>query len=153
MILLKNYFVDTTEDIDLISIIHEINRSIRESKITDGLATIVVPSPGGALLVAEPLPEVIEGLKGAIRVFPGEGTEAKNRKKEEFAIWPRVAASMIGKTLAIPFAGGKLVLGAREEVLLVDLETTGRRREFYVQASGEAPQQDEPQRGAAPRRR
>ncbi|MFH0799773.1 MAG: YjbQ family protein [Pseudomonadota bacterium] len=138
MILLKSYFIDTTEEVDVISIIHEINRTIREAGVQDGLMTVAIPAPGGAVTVLEPLPDIVQQFKEAIRVFPGEGMEVRNKRKEDISVSPRVTAAMIGKTLQVPIGGGKLMLGPREEVVLIDIERNGRRREFCVQIMGEA---------------
>ena len=113
MILLKNYFINTTGDVDVESVIHEVNRTIREANAIDEPGH---PGSGG---------------------FPGEGVLTKNRRKEEIDVGPRIAAAMLGKSLHIPLRGGKLVLGAREEPVLIDLEKTGRRREFCVQVIAE----------------
>lgn len=148
MISLKNYFVNTTEDVDVLTVIHEVNRTIKESTIVDGVATIIVPEPGGALAVMEPLPDIVQEFKEALKIFPGEGVETKNRRKEEIDVGPRIAAAMLGRSLQIPVLKGKLVLGAREEPMLIDLEKDGKRREFYVQVMGDPPpqQQKQPQR-------
>lgn len=154
MILLKNYFVNTTEGVDVMSVIHEVNRTIREAAAQEGTVTITVPESGAALTIIEPLPDILGLLKDALKVYPGEGVLTKNRRKEEIDVGPRIAAAMLGKTLSIPLSAGKLVLGAREEPVLIDLEKTGRRREFVVQVAGEgggAQGQQAP--GAAPPRR
>ena len=137
MILLKNYFINTTGDVDVESVIHEVNRTIREANATEGSIIIIVPEAGAALAVIEPLDDIVGLLKDALKVFPGEGVLTKNRRKEEIDVGPRIAAAMLGKSLHIPLSGGKLVLGAREEPVLIDLEKTGRRREFYVQVIAE----------------
>ena len=138
VIFLKNYYVNTTPAIDVLTIIHEVNRSVRDSQVQGGLVTVTVPEPGGAVAMIEPLPEIVEYLKEALKIFPGEGISTKNRRKEEILIAPRVRAAMVGKSLSIPLHRGKLVMGAREEVVLIDLEESARRREFWVQVSGEA---------------
>jgi thiamine phosphate synthase YjbQ (UPF0047 family) len=153
MIFLKNYFVNTSEGVDVISTLHEINRSIRESGIVEGTVNVIVPEAGGGLAVMEPLPDVIEGFKEAVRAFPGDGVETKNRRKEEIDVGPRVAAAMLGRTLAIPLHLGRLCLGHREEPVIVDLERGGRRREFFVQVVGEPPPQAAPAGRAQPQRR
>ena len=140
MILLRNYFVGTTDGIDVKSVIHEINRTLREANAKEGLVTVVVPHPGGALAILEPLPTVVEQFKEAIRLFPGEGMETKTKSKEDVAVAPRVAAAVLGRSLSIPFGDGKLVLGPREEPMLVDLERGGRRREFCVQVMSDSGQ-------------
>lgn len=137
MILLKNFFINTTKEIDVVSIIHEINRTVRETGLADAAVTVSVPAPGGALTVIEPLPDIIEQLKEALLIFPGMGLETKNKRKEDIAVGPRVAAAMIGKTLQLSVSKGKLALAPREEVVLIDLENTARRREFCVQVMGD----------------
>jgi thiamine phosphate synthase YjbQ (UPF0047 family) len=137
MILLKNYFINTTEDVDVISVIHEVNRTIREASATEGVVTITIPESGGAMTIIEPLPEIVGLLKEALKVYPGEGVLTKNKRKEDIDVGPRIAAAMLGKSLSLPLSGGKLVLGAREEPVLIDLEKTGRRREFFVQVVAE----------------
>jgi thiamine phosphate synthase YjbQ (UPF0047 family) len=139
MIFLKNYFITTTEQVDVLSIIHEVRRTVLDSKISDGLVVVCVPEPGGALAILEPLPAIVEQFKEALRIFPGEGVETKNRRKEEISVGPRIVAAMLSRSLQIPLAGGKLVLGHREEPVFIDLERRIARREFYVQVVGDAP--------------
>lgn len=148
MIFLRNYFVNTTTQVDVLSIIHDINRTIRESQINEGLVTVVVPAPGCAVTVIEPLPELVTKLKEALKIFPGEGEATKNRRKEDISIAPRVQAAMMGKAISLPLKDGKLVLGLREELVIIDLEGTAKRREFCVQVVGEsATEKQQQQRG------
>jgi|GEM_PF-1372203 thiamine phosphate synthase YjbQ (UPF0047 family) len=153
MILLKNYFVNTTSSIDVISVLHEVNRTLTESGVTEGLATAVVPEPGGALAIIEPLPDIVDRFKEMVSSFMGEGGQTVSRRKEEIDIGPRVAAAMLGKILHVPVAEGRLVLGKREEPVLIDMEKGGRRREFYVQVMGEGPAAGQPARPMPPPRR
>ncbi len=149
MILLKNYFVNTTEGVDVVTVLHEVNRTIAEAAASEGQVNIMVPESGAALALIHPLPEIVDNLKLALAVYPGEGVLAKTRRKEEIDVGARVASAMLGRSLTIPISGGKLVVGAREEPVLIDLEKGGRRREFYVQVVGEAAgqqQQKQPQR-------
>jgi len=150
MIFLRNYFINTTDKLDVKTIIHEVNGAIREAKATEGLATIVVPAPAGALAVIEPLPDIVKGLKEAIETIMGEGGETKNRRKEEIDVGHRVAAAMIGRTISIPIKDGKLLLGTREEPVLIDMEKKGLRREFYVQVTGGGGGEEAKQAGQIP---
>ena len=137
MIFLKNYFVNTTDQVDVISVLHEVNYTVKDSKIPDGLVTVVVTEPGGAVTILEPLPDIVTQFKEALEIFPGEGIETLSRRKEPIPVAPRIKAAMLGKTVHIPLQDGKLVLGPREEVVLIDFEKGGKRREFYVQVMGE----------------
>ena len=153
MILLKNYFVNTTSAIDVISVLHEVKHTLRKSGVMEGLATAVVPEPGGAMAIIEPLPDIVDRLKEMVSSFLGEGGQTLSRRKEEINIGPRVVAAMLGKFLQMPVAEGRLVLGAHEEPVLIDMERSGRRREFYVQVMGEGPEAGQPGRPMPPPRR
>lgn len=142
---LKSFFLNTTGEIDVLSIIHEVNRAINEDKVVDGMVVITAPDPGAAITVVEPLPEILAQLKGVMQLFPGAKSETKNRRKEEVPIGPRVAAAIIGKSLSLPIRKGKLALGVREEPVLIDFERTARRREFLVYVMGAVPAENKSQ--------
>jgi len=146
MIFLKKCFVNTTKDVDVVPITHDVKYALRDSEADEGLVTVVASSPGAALLVVEPVDEVIAELKEAFKMFPGEGKEATTRRKESVTVGARVRAAMIGKSVSLPFADGKPLIGLREEVVLIDFENTGRRREYAVQVMGEGGG-EEPQGG------
>ena len=137
MIFLKNCFTATTKDVDVISIIHDLRYAVRDSGATEGLATVIVPGPGASVTIIQPLPEVIEELKEALKVFPGEGKEAMTRRKEPVKVGARIKAAMLGKSLSIPFSEGKPLLGAREEIVLIDFESDAKRREYLIQIISE----------------
>ncbi len=153
MILLKNYFLNTTDGVDLLSVIHEVNRTLREAAVPDGVVTLSIPEAGAGLVLLEPLPDILDEFRKALQIFPGQGVETLSRRKEEIDVGPRIAAAMLGRTMSIPFRAGKLLIGAREEPVLIDLEKHGRRREFYVQILGEGGEQPQaPARPGAARR-
>ena len=77
-------------------------------------------------------------MKEALAVYPAEGKKATTRRKEEVDIGARVKAAMLGRSLSLPFKEGKLLLSSREEVMLIDCEATGKRREYAVQVMSEA---------------
>ena len=152
MIFLKKYYVNTTPEVDVLSLIHDIRYAIRDSKATEGLVTVTVPAPAAGVVILEALPELMEQLKTALTIFPGEGIEALTRRKEAVAVGPRIKGAMLGRSLTLPLTHGELVLAPREEVMLVDFETIVQRREFVVQVMSEAPPEAKPAAGAPGRR-
>lgn len=132
MIVLKNYYVNTTKEVDFLPIIHDVRYAIRDANAKDGLVTVIVPNSGAALTIIEPLPEVIEELKVAFEIFAGEGATATDKRKATIDVAPRVQVAMLGRSLSIPLKDAKLVLDPYEEIYLIDFDKTGKRRQFLV---------------------
>lgn len=144
MIFQRNYFLNTTTGTDVLSVIHEVMRTVRESQIQDGIVVVISPQSGAGVTVIEMLPDVVTALKNAVALFPGQNEDTKNRKKEDVAIGPRVSAAMLGRSVSIPLKGGALTLSPREEIVVVDLEKAAKRREVMVHVMGEGKQQAAP---------
>ena len=51
-----------------------------------------------------------------------------------------VRASLLGPSVTVPFADGKLLTGTWQQIVLVDFDNRPRRREIVVQLSGERAQ-------------
>ncbi|MFH1125872.1 MAG: YjbQ family protein, partial [Candidatus Altiarchaeota archaeon] len=48
-----------------------------------------------------------------------------------------VRATLIGPSLTVPFRDKKLVLGTWQQIVFIELDTTNRERELFVQVMGE----------------
>lgn len=116
MAFLKNHFVNTTEEIDFIPVIHDIRFALQGSPFSEGLVTISLPSKGGCLLVSE-----LDKVK-----LQESGEKFKNLEGLNIA-------------LTLPFQKKELVLDPRQMIYLVDFTNTAKRREFYIQVFGETP--------------
>jgi len=138
-----------------LQITSDVRFAIRDSQAKNGLVTIFIPGPGAALTVFEPLDEVKEELKVSLEALAEGEKKGKDKRKEEVDIAPRVLASLVGRSVAIPFKDAKLVMAPYEEIFLIDFEKEAARREFFVQVIGEdaAPQGQPPPKGAPPKKK
>ena len=139
MLFFKKYYVNVTEEVNAISIIHDLQYAIRDSKSPDGLLTVIVPEPGAGLALIPNISEVIEELKVSLDVFGSEAGNAQDKLKREREVGPIVQSAILGRTLHIPFQEAKLLIDPYDEVFLLDFEHKKRRREFIVQIISEAP--------------
>ncbi|MBI2974792.1 MAG: YjbQ family protein [Deltaproteobacteria bacterium] len=151
MIFLKSYFVNTTPEIDFLSIMADVKYAIRDAQAKNGLVSVHIPGPAAAVTVFEPLPELIEELKIAFETFASEAAQGKDKRKEEVFIAPRVQAALIGRSLSMPLKGGSVLIAPYEEIFLIDFDKKSGRREYYVSivAEDQAPppkQQQQQQR-------
>ena len=138
MLFTKRYYVNTTDEVDVISVIHECRYAIRDSKSADGLLTAVATQAGAAFVIMPAIQDAIDELKASMDVFGAEAGSAPDRLKRERAIGPIVQSAILGRTVHLPFHDGMLILDPYDEVFLVDFERKGGRREFVVQIISDA---------------
>jgi secondary thiamine-phosphate synthase enzyme len=139
MAFFKKYYVNTTENVDLLPVTSDVRYAVRDSQAKDGLVTIMVPGPGASPLIFEPMSEVIEELKIAFELFAGEGGVSTDKRKEKVAVAPRVQSAVIGRSLCIPLVNGQLLMDPYEEIYIADFDKNAKRREFVVQVMPSEP--------------
>lgn len=149
MLFFKKYYVNTTEKVDVISITPDLKYAIRDSQAPEGLLTAIVPQPGAGLTIMMSVEEAIEELKTVLDVFATEAGKIKDKLKRERDLGPIIQSALLGRSVHIPFQDAKLLIDPYDEVLLLDFEKKGGRREFIVQVLSEAPCPSKQQ--AAPR--
>ncbi len=86
MIFLRNYFIGTTDQVDIKSIIHEVNRTLRESGAKDGLIVISVPEHGAGLAICEGVKEITDSLKDTVIGLAGGGKQKTVEKKSSILV-------------------------------------------------------------------
>jgi thiamine phosphate synthase YjbQ (UPF0047 family) len=125
MILTKNFYVDATKGLDLLNIIHEVRRVVREANTENGTVTVVIPNPGAAVAVLDTGDPAFKSddLKKALEPYLSNG----------------LIRCFLPKSVVVPFEKGKLLIEPFQEIFVIDYETSGRRREFKVQVTAETP--------------
>ena len=159
MILQKNFYVDTTAGIDLIDIYHEVHRVVLESKIKQGLVTLVVPLAMGGFVVLDSHEESLARFKQELAEFlrhqgqssdPGPQTTLPQKKSigklraSEMPMPPPqqnmsqgLLMTLVGRSLSLPLSAGAVSMDPWDHIYLLDLDAAGRRREFIVQVMGD----------------
>lgn len=121
MILNKSFYVDTTPAIDLITVTHDVRRVVLEGKSDTGWITVIVPNLGAGVVMMEQ-----------------EGTSGTDLQKSLSSfLKDKVIRCFLPRSVVIPIEKGRMMMEPWQEVILIDFETTGRRREFRVQLFGE----------------
>jgi secondary thiamine-phosphate synthase enzyme len=80
----------------------------------------------------------IADLQSAIeRIAPRDIEYSHDRRWGDGNGFAHVRAALLGPSLAVPFAGGKLQLGTWQQIILIDFDNRPRTREVHVQIVGE----------------
>jgi len=130
--------LSTHGNADVHDITEEVAHALTQSGLKNGIVTIFCPSSTSALTTIEFEPGAIEDFR---RLF--DEIIPPNHSYKHEAAWgdgnghSHVRAALLKPSLTIPFVGGRLTLGTWQQIIHIDFDNRGRRRELVVQVIGE----------------
>jgi secondary thiamine-phosphate synthase enzyme len=123
---------------DCRDITRELERCLRDSRIMNGLLTVMVTGSTAAVTTIEYEPGAVEDLKQALeRIAPMDIPYAHNERWGDGNGFAHVRAALMKPSLGIPIIDGKLCLGTWQQVICMDFDNRPRNRSLVVQVLGE----------------
>jgi secondary thiamine-phosphate synthase enzyme len=113
-------------------------RAVSESELASGLVTVFVVGSTAALTTIEFEPGAVADFN---RLF--EELAPRDAEYDHHQRWgddngsSHVRAALLGPSLTIPFVDEALVIGTWQQIVLVEFDTRGRKREIVMQLIGE----------------
>jgi secondary thiamine-phosphate synthase enzyme len=134
----KQLSIHTRGEGDILDVTGAVAEAVVETKLKNGIVTVFVPGSTGALTTIEYEP-------GLLKDFPNmlERIAPKNLVYEHEKRWhdgnghSHVRASLIGPSLTVPFANGRLTLGTWQQIIFMELDVRSRVRNIILQIMGE----------------
>lgn len=123
---------------DILDITNEVVLAVRETGLKDGVVTIFSPSATSSVTTIEYESGCLRDLR---RLF--DEIVSVDREYAHNARWgdgnghSHVRAALLGASLSVPFANGRLTLGTWQQIIFVDFDNRPRRRELVLQIMGE----------------
>lgn len=114
----------------MVDLTHQVNREIARGQVQDGMCLLFIQHTTAALTVGEVGEGTEEDLLDVLeKMIP----KMRFRHAHDPAHAPaHMIASILGPSLTLPIAHGKLALGTWQSVLLMELDGP-RERTIYVQ--------------------
>jgi secondary thiamine-phosphate synthase enzyme len=130
--------VSTRGDSHMLDLTPQVQDLVRRHGFREGQALVFVPGSTAALTTVEFEPGLQADLPAALeRLAPRGLRYAHEETWHDDNGHSHVRASLLGPSLVVPFARGRLLLGTWQQIVLVDFDTRPRHREVVVQLSGE----------------
>jgi len=130
--------VKSRGETDIIDLTDDVDKAVRKSGLTSGIATIFVPGATAALTTIEYEPGLLHDLPAALeRIVPRNMSYEHERRWHDGNGHSHVRASLLGPSLTVPFHDGQLVLGTWQQIVFIELDTHARTRDLLVQILGE----------------
>jgi secondary thiamine-phosphate synthase enzyme len=131
--------VGTQGNTDVIDITDDVARIAAQSGVRQGLLVVFVVGSTAGITTTEAEPGL---LTHDLKAFYDRIAPAGQYYKHE-ETWhddnghAHVRASALGPSLTVPIVDGRMTLGTWQQIVLLDFDTRGRRREVVVQIVGE----------------
>ena len=134
----QTFSVESKGHTDIIDITSEVKKILSDSGLTEGSALIFVPGSTAGITTIEYEPGLLSDYPAFFeKIIPSDSTYRHNETWNDGNGHSHVRASLQGSSFTVPFAGGKLLLGTWQQIILVDFDARARNRNVVVQLMGE----------------
>jgi secondary thiamine-phosphate synthase enzyme len=124
-------------DADVVRLTDEVREALRQSGLQDGAVTVFAPGATAAVTTIEYEPGVVKDLQQVLdEIVPPGRAWRHNVNNGDGNGHSHVRAGILGPSLTVPFADGRLTLGRWQEIVFIDLDERPRDRRLVVQAMG-----------------
>jgi secondary thiamine-phosphate synthase enzyme len=128
----------TRGNADVHDITDAVQDAIQKSGLKSGTVTLFCPSATSALTTIEYESGCISDLRRLFdEIVPADREYAHNARWGDGNGHSHVRAALLGPSLAVPFADGRLLLGTWQQIIHVDFDTRPRQRQVVAQVMGE----------------
>ncbi len=129
--------VKTTGQGDAHDVTGAVSAAVAESGVSSGIATVFVVGSTAAVTTIEFEPGAVADLNAVFeRLAPRDGDYRHHERWGDDNGSSHVRAAMLGPSLTVPFRQGELLLGTWQQIVLIELDTRPRTRQFIVQVLG-----------------
>ena len=130
--------ISTQGECDVVDITAEVQKRVEAFGKRRGLATIFVAGATAGITTLEYEPGLVEDLKQAVERLLPSGTEYEHDKRWRDANGhSHLRAALLGPSLVVPIAEGRLTLGTWQQIVVVDFDNRARTRAVHLQLMGE----------------
>jgi len=122
----------------MVNITEDAEESVEKSKMNDGIMTVFVVGSTASVTTIEYEPGLQKDFPAALeKIAPYNADYEHHKTWGDYNGASHVRASLMGPSLTLPFKERKLLLGAWQQVVLIDFDTHPRERKVIFQIIGE----------------
>jgi len=130
--------LSTQGDGAIVDLTEGVRSVIARAGMESGVATAFVTGSTAAITTMEHEPGGVADLQALLeRLIPAAAEYEHNVRNHDTNAHAHLRAALIGPSVAIPFAAGRLALGTWQQVVLLDFDDRPRDRVVTVHVAGE----------------
>jgi len=127
-----------TAGTDVHEVTGQVARVVAGSGISDGSVLVFTPGSTAAVTTIEHESGCLSDLRRLLdELAPPDGEYAHNLRWGDGNGYSHLRAALLGPSLTVPVAGGQLVLGTWQQIMVLDFDNRPRSRRVVISAQGE----------------
>ena len=139
MVITEELALETAGHTDILDVTPLVQDKIRVSGLQAGIVTVFCPGATGGLTTVEWEDGVLADIRQVLdEIVPPDRDYRHHRRWGDDNGSAHVRAALMGPSLTVPFAGGRLTLGTWQHIVFLDFDTRPRSRRLVVQIMGES---------------
>lgn len=138
MVFTETFSLSTKGFCDVIDVSGEVTAAVGRSGLANGLVTVFCAGSTCSLTTIEYEPGVIQDLSRVIEaIVPSNVPYEHDKRWGDGNGFSHVRAALLKPSVTVPLLSKKLALGNWQQIVFLDFDNRGRRREIIVQVVGE----------------
>jgi secondary thiamine-phosphate synthase enzyme len=134
----KDFRISTRGHCDVLDITAQVARIVAASGIGAGIANILGVGSTLGITTLEFEPGCVADLQRALeKIAPSSTDYAHNARWGDENGYAHLRSALIGTAKSFPVAGGKLLIGAWQQIVLCDFDDRPRDRQIVVTVAGD----------------
>ena len=122
----------------IIDITNQLESSVEESGITNGIALVFVPGSTGGVTTIEYEPGLLKDFPELMeKLIPSNRSYHHDQTWHDGKGFSHLRSSLIGTSLVLPIYRGSVIHGTWQQVVIVDFDNRPRRRNVVIHLLGE----------------
>ncbi|MCS4542226.1 MAG: secondary thiamine-phosphate synthase enzyme YjbQ [Euryarchaeota archaeon] len=118
--------ISTKSEFELVNITDQIEKIVREAKVSDGVAVVFTKHTTGAVIINENEAGLLEDIENLLKKLVPKGVGYKHDRIDVNA-HSHLKGILLGSSQNIPIAHGELQLGTWQRVFFVELDGPRQR--------------------------
>jgi secondary thiamine-phosphate synthase enzyme len=138
MVFAEQFSISTKGHSDILDITDTIRNIVLKSSIQNGLVTVFVIGSTASVSTIEFEPALVADVKDQLeKIVPSNVESRHSQTWGDDNGFSHIRATLMGPGLTAPVSKGKIVLGAWQQIVVIDHDNRQREREIFVQVIGE----------------
>ena len=134
----RNIQVRTQGNGDVLDVTAQISRAVAESGMRQGIVNVAGRGSTLGITTLEYEPGCVADLKNALETLaPTDGEYAHNARWGDENGYAHLRSALMGTSKGFPLAGGQILLGTWQQIVLCDFDNRPRERQVTVTVVGE----------------